>query len=95
MIPWDNIACHVADYLATRCSARDFTDVDVRRLAGSLYDIKSRAEDVLEKLGDLQFDEGGRHITLAELRNTDLDDGISIGYQLEMIEQATGEFRRI
>jgi len=76
-------------------AARDFTDVDVRRLSGSLRDIKSRSEDVLEKLDDLQLDEDGQYITLAEARNTDLDDGTSISYQLEMIEQSTGAFRHM
>jgi len=95
MIPWNDITRQVAELLSTRRAARDFTDVDVRRLAGNLHDIKGRAEAVLEKLDDLQFDENGRYISLTEVRNTDLDDGTSISYQLEMIEQSTGAFRHM
>lgn len=93
MIDWDGIVRHVADALVARRATRDFSNVDVRRLSRSLHDIKGRAEAVLEKLDDLQFDEGGRHVTLAEARDTDLDNGTSIGYNLEMIEQSTGAFR--
>lgn len=71
----------------------DFSNVDVRRLSGNLYDIKGRAEAVVEKLDDLQLDGDGRHINLAEARGTNLDDGSDIGYNLDMIEQLTGAFR--
>lgn len=95
MINWDGIARHVAETLSARHAAREFTNVNVRRLSGSLHDIKGRAEVVLEKLDDLQLDEDGRHISLAEARDTDLDDGTSISYHLEMIEQSTGAFRHV
>lgn len=95
MIAWDSIARRVAEDLASRCAARDFTDVNVRRLSGNLRDIKGRAEAVLEKLDDLQLDEDGRHTTLAEARGTDLDNGTSVGYNLNMIEQSTGAFRHM
>lgn len=94
MIDWDSISRNVAESLSV-CAAMDFTDVDVRRLSGSLHDIKSRAEAVLEKLDDLQFGEDGRYITLTEVRDTDLDDGTPISYHLEMIEQSTGAFRHM
>lgn len=92
MIVWDSMVRHVAETLAAR-TVRDFTDVDVRRLSGSLHDIKERAGAVLEKLGDLQFDEDGRHISLAEARDIELDNEASVGYNLDMIEQSTGAFR--
>lgn len=95
MIDWNGTVRQVAESLSVRRATRDFTDVGVRRLAGSLRDIKGRAEAVLEKLDDLQFDEDGRRITLAEARGTELDDGASISYHLEMIEQATGAFRHL
>ena len=90
MINWDGIARHVADSLVAQ---RDFSNVDVRRLSGNLYDIKRRAEAVLEKLDGLQSDDDWRDINLAEARDTDLDDGSDIGYNLDMIEQLTGAFR--
>ncbi len=93
MIVWDTIVRDVAENLALRRAARDFTDVNVRRLSGSLHDIKGRAEAVLEKLDDLQLDEDGQRISLTEARDTELDDGSSISYHLEMIEQSTGAFR--
>lgn len=95
MIDWNDTARQVAEALSVRRAARDFTDVDVRRLSGNLRDIKERAEAVLEKLDDLQFDEDGRRISLAEARDTDLDDGTSISYHLGMIEQSIGAFRHV
>lgn len=91
MINWDGIVRRVAETLASR--AEDFSSVDMRRLSGSLNDIGGRVGAVLGKLDDLQLDEDGRHITLTEARDADLDDGTSIGYNLDMIEQSTGAFR--
>ncbi len=94
MIVRDSIVHHVAEILAARCAVRDFADVDVRRLSGSLHDIKERVDAVLEKLDDIQFDEDGRHTTLAEARDIELDNETSVGYNLDMIKQSTGAFQR-
>ncbi len=93
MIDWNGTVRQVAESLSSRRAARDFNDVDVRRLSGSLHDIKEKAEAILDKLDDLQLDEDGRLTTLAEARDTDLDNGTSIGYNLNMIEQSTSAFR--
>lgn len=93
MIDWNGIARRMAESLSARRAARDFSDVDVQRLSGNLHDIKGRAEAVLEKLDDLQLDEGDRHTTLSEMRDIDLDNETSIGYNLDMIEQLAGAFR--
>lgn len=76
-----------------KTGARDFTSVDVRRLSGSLHDIRQRAADILEKLDDMVLDEGGRAAGLTDVRRTELDNGTEVGYNLDMIEQGTGAFR--
>jgi len=76
-----------------KTGTRDFTSVDVRRLSGSLHDIRKRAGDILEKLGDLVLDENGRFAGLLDIRDTELDGGGTVGYNLDMIEQGTGAFR--
>jgi len=87
---------HVEDAMRRRkTGARDFTSVDVRRLSGSLHDIRERANTVLEKLDEMQSDEGWRDSTLEGIRRTAAADSSDIGYHLDMIEQATGAFRRL
>ena len=76
-----------------KTGARDFTSVDVRRLSGSLHDIRKRAGDILEKLDDMVLDENGRSAGLLDVRDTELDGGGTVGYNLDMIEQGTGAFR--
>lgn len=75
-----------------RAAARDFSSADVRRLSGSLHDIRERAATVLSSLGAMQ--EEGTDATLEEVRRTVAADGANISYHLDMIEQAAGAFRR-
>lgn len=89
MTRWENIIREAAE----KAAARDFTDVDVRRLAGNLYDIRERAGKVMEKLDELQAGEESRYVSLEDVRQTVLDDTADIGYHLNMIEQETSAFR--
>jgi len=77
---------------ATR--VRDFTSVDVRRLSGSLHDIRERVNAVLGSLDEMQHDEEGSASTLEEVRRVTAADGAQISYHLDMIERASGAFRR-
>jgi len=74
-------------------AARDFASVDARRLSGNLHDIRQRSDDILEKLGDMVLEENGRLAGLTDIRETELDNGTTIGYNLDMIEQGTGAFK--
>lgn len=85
MTGWENIIREAAK----KAAARDFVDVDVRRLAGNLHDIHERTGKVMEKLDELRADEESRYVSLEGVRQTVLYDATDIGYQLGMIEQET------
>jgi len=89
MTGWENIIREAAK----RAAARDFVNVDVRRLAGNLHGIHERAGKVMEKLDELRADEESQYVSLEGARQTVLDDTTDIGYQLDMIEQETSAFR--
>jgi hypothetical protein len=76
-----------------KVAARDFASPGVRRLSGSLHDIRQRADVVLDSLDAMLDEEDGRNVTLDEARQAAGTGGHPVGYHLDMIEQATGAFR--